>query len=59
MNVFFPHPIRVLYFLICTFLSHLKLSYNFLFASNFETLYLFNYLVFIFEIVRSVMKMQN
>lgn len=40
-------------FLICTYLSHSKFNYNFWFSSNIDTIYLFNFLVLIFEVMRS------
>jgi hypothetical protein len=38
-------------FLICTYLNHPKFNYNFLFASTFDTLYLFKILLLVFEVV--------
>jgi len=43
----------LLYFIICTYLSHSKFIYNSWFSSNIDTIYLFKFLVLIFEVMRS------
>jgi hypothetical protein len=49
---FFP-ILLLLDFLICTYLSHSKFNYNFWFSSNIDTIYLFKFLVLIFEVMRN------
>jgi hypothetical protein len=48
-NLFFT--MLLINFLICTYLNHPKFTYNFLFASTFDTLYLFRIFILLFKVV--------
>jgi len=51
MNVLFPSYYYLIFYYV--YLNHFKFNYNFWFSSNIDTIYLFKFLVLIFEVMRS------